>query len=80
MNVIVCVLLADGVHGKAKFGAVMGFGGLLNVGQQHQHELWDTNDDTICGHLHRIQVHQLHVDADLLVTVKVVINHLDQLL
>ena len=80
MNVIVCVLLADGVHGKAKFGAVIGFGGLLNVGQQHQHELWDTNDDTICGHSCCIQLHQLHIDADLLAKVKGVIYHLNQLL
>ncbi len=52
----------------------------LNVGQQCKHELWDTNDYTICGHLCCDRLHQLHVDADLLAKVVVVINHLDQLL
>ncbi len=43
MHVILRVLLADGVHGRAKFAAVIGFGGHLNVGQQCKGELWDTN-------------------------------------
>ncbi len=80
MHLVVRVLLADGLHGRAKFAAVIGFGGRLNIGQQCKHELWDTNDDTICGHSCRVQLHQLHVDADLLAKVKVVVNNLDQLL
>jgi hypothetical protein len=43
--VIVCVLLADGVHGRSKFTSVIGFGGCLDVGQQCEHELWDSDDD-----------------------------------
>ncbi len=74
MYVIDCVLLADGVRRE------IGFGGGLDVGQKCERELWHTNDESIRGHLCRVQLHQLHVDADLLVKVKWVIDHLDQLL
>ena len=47
MYVIVCILLVDGVHGRAKFASIIGFGGCLDVGQQCERELWDTNDDSI---------------------------------
>ena len=77
MYMIVCVLLADGVHGRSKFTSVIGFGGGLDVGQQCERELWDSDDDSVCGHSCRIQLHQLHVDADLLAKVKLVIDHLD---
>jgi len=50
MYVIVCVLLADGVHGRSKFTSAIGFGGGLDVGQQCERELWDSNDDSVCGH------------------------------
>jgi hypothetical protein len=80
MHVVVRVLLADGVHGSAKFATVIRFGGRLNVGQQRKRELWDTNDDTMCGHLCHVQLYQLHIDADLLAKFKVVVNNLDQLL
>ncbi len=51
VHMVVCVLLADGVHGQAKVAAVIGFGGHLDFGQQRDCELWDTNDeDTIHGH------------------------------
>ena len=79
MYVIVCVLLA-GVHGRAKVTSIIGFGGGLDVGQQCDRELWDTDDDSICGHSCRVQFHQLRVDADLLAKVKWVIDHIDQLL
>jgi hypothetical protein len=74
VHVVVRVLLANDVHGQAKFAVVVGFGGRLDVGQQRKRELWDTNDDTICGLLCHVRLHQLHVDADLLAKVKVVIN------
>ena len=80
MYVIVCVLLADGVHGGSKFTSVIRFGGGLDVDQQCERELWDTDDDSTCGHSGRVRLHQLHVDADLLAKVKWVIDHLDQLL
>ncbi len=80
VHVVVHVYLEYGVHGQAKFTAIIGFGGRLDVGQQHEHELWDANDDTICSHLHHIQLHQLHVDADLLAKVEVVVDSLKQLL
>ena len=80
MYVIVCILLADGLHGRAKFTSIIGFGGGLDVGQQCERELWDTNDDSIRGHLCHVQLHQPHVDADLLAKVKWVIDHLNQLL
>jgi hypothetical protein len=80
MHVVACVLLAYGVHGRAKFTAIVGFGGCLDVGQQREHELWDTNDDTIRGHLCHVQLHQLHVDADLPAEVKAVVDNLKQLL
>ena len=80
MYMIICVLLADGMYGRAKFMSIIGFGGSLDVGQQCERELWDTDDDTIRGHLCRVGLHQLHVDADLLAKVKWVIDHLDQLL
>ncbi len=54
MHVIVCVLLADSMHGRSKFTSIIGFGGRLNVGQQCEHELWDTNDNAIRGHLCRV--------------------------
>ncbi len=54
MHVIECVLLADGVHGQAKFMAIIKFGGRLDVGQQHERELWDTNDNAVHGHLCRV--------------------------
>jgi len=72
-------LLVDGVHGRAKFTSIIGFGGGLDVGQQCERELWGTDDDSIRGHSCRIRLHQLHVDADL-AKVKWVIDHLDQLL
>jgi hypothetical protein len=50
VHVVVRVLLAYGVHGRAKFMAIVGFSGCLNVCQQHERELWDTNDDTVRGH------------------------------
>ena len=77
MHVIVCVLLADSMHGQSKFVSIIGFGGRLDVGQQCERELWDTNDNAIRGHACRVQSHQLHVDADLLVKVKGVIDHLE---
>jgi hypothetical protein len=80
MHVVVCVFLAYGVHGRAKFTAIVGFGGCLNVGQQRERELWDTNDNTVCGHLCRIRLHQLNVDADLLAKVKAVVDNFEQLL
>ncbi len=80
MQVVVRVLLVDGVHGLAKFTAVIGFGGRLDVGQQLKRELWDTNDNNICGHLCHVQLHHPYVDADLLAKVEVVINQLHQLL
>ncbi len=39
VHVVVHVLLADGMHDQAKFMAVIGFGGRLNIGQQHEHDL-----------------------------------------
>ena len=80
VHVVVHVFLAYGVHGRVKFTAIVGFGGCLNVSQQHECELWDTNDDTILGHLCRVQLHQLQVDADLLAKVEVVVDNLKQLL
>ncbi len=80
MYVIVCILLADGVHGRAKFTSIIGFGGSLDIGQQCEHELWDTDDDSRRGHSCRVCLHQLHVDADLLAKVKWVIDYLNQLL
>jgi hypothetical protein len=77
MHVIVCVLLADSMHGRSKFTAIIGFGGRLDVGQQCEHELWDTNYNAIRGHSCRVQLHQLHVDADLLVKVECVVDHLE---
>jgi hypothetical protein len=64
------------MHGRSKFASVIGFGGGLDVGQQCERELWDTNDNAIRGHLCRIQLHQLHVDADLLAKVECVVDHL----
>ncbi len=77
---VIRVLLAYGVHGRAKFASVIGFDGRFDIGKQCEHELWDTNDDTIRGHLCCIQLHQLHVDADLLAKVEIVVNKLEQLL
>ncbi len=77
---VVRVLLAYGVHGQAKFTAIAGFGGCFDVGQQRERELWDTNDNTVRGHSCRVRLHQLHVDADLLAKVKVVVDNLEQLL
>ena len=54
MYMIVCVLLADGVHSGSKFTSVIGFGGGLDVGQKCERELWDSNDDSVCGHSGRI--------------------------
>ncbi len=76
MHVIVCVLLVDSMHGRSKFASIIGFGGRLDVGQQCERELWDTNDNAIHGHSCRVQLHQLHVDADLLAKVKCVVDHL----
>ncbi len=59
------------------FTSVICFGGCLDVGQQRECELWDTNDDAIRGHSCRVRLHQLHVDADLLAKIKLVIDHLD---
>ncbi len=42
--------------------------------------MWDTNDNTIRGHLCHVWLHQLHVDADLLAKVEVVVDNLEQLL
>ena len=69
-----------GVHGRSKFTSVIGFGGSLDVGQQCERELWDSDDDSICGHSGRIRLHQLHVVAYFLAKVKWVIGHLKQLL
>ncbi len=80
VHVVVRVLLAYGVHGWAKFAAIVRFGGCFDVGQQRECELWDTNDDTIHSHSCRIWLHQLHVDTDLLAKVKVVVDNLEQLL
>ncbi len=80
VHVVVHVLLAYGVHGRAKFTAIVRFGGCFDVGQQRERELWDTNEDTIRCHLCRVQLHQLHVDADLLAEVKDVVDNLKQLL
>ena len=80
VHMVVHVFLANGVHGQAKFMANIGFGGRLNIGQQRERELWDTNDNTIRGHSCHVQLHQLHVDADLLAKVKVVVDNLEQLL
>ena len=56
MCVIVCILLADSMHGRSKFVSIIRFGGCLNVGQQCERELWDTNDDAIHGHSCRKKV------------------------
>ncbi len=80
VHVVVRVLVAYGVHGRAKFTATVGFGGCFDVGQQLERELWDTNEDTIRGYSCRVQLHQLHVDADLLAEVEAVVDNLKQLL
>jgi hypothetical protein len=54
MHMVVRVCLADGVHGQAKFAALIGFGGCLDIGRQRERELWDTNGDTIRSHLCRV--------------------------
>ncbi len=54
MHVVVPVFLAYGMHGRAKFMAIIGFDGHLDVGQQRERELWDTNDDTVQGHSCRV--------------------------
>ena len=77
MHVIVRVLLVDSMHGRSKFASIIGFGGHLDVGQQCERELWDTNDNAIRGHLCRVRLHQLHVDADLLAKVECVVDHLE---
>ncbi len=77
VHVVVCIFFTYGVHGQEKFTAIVGFGGCLDVGQQRECELWDTNDDTLCGHSWHVQLHQLHVDADLLGKVKVVVDNFD---
>ncbi len=77
MHMIVCVLLADSMHGRSKFASIIGFGGHLDVAQQCERELWDTNDNAIRGHSCRVQLHQLHVDADLLAKVECVVDHLE---
>ncbi len=79
MYLIVCVLLADGVHGGSKFTSIIGFGGGLDVGQQCERELWDSNDDSVSGHSCCIRLHQFYVDADLFAKVEWVIDHLKQL-
>ena len=38
MYVIVCVLLADSMHGRSKFASIIRFGGCLDVGQQCERE------------------------------------------
>jgi hypothetical protein len=50
MHVIVCVLLVDSMYGQLKFVSIIVFGGHLDVGQQCERELWDTNDNAIRGH------------------------------
>ena len=50
MYVIVCVLLADDVHGRAKFIAVFGFSRGFGVGQKCEYDLWYADDDTVRGH------------------------------
>ncbi len=77
---IVRVFLAGSVHGRAKFTSIIGFGCRLDVGQQCERELWDTDDNAIRGHSCCVQLHQLHDDADLLAKVEGVIDHLEQLL
>jgi hypothetical protein len=51
MHMVVCAFFVDGVHCQAEFVAVVGFSGRFNVGQQSEHELWDANDNAVCGHL-----------------------------
>ncbi len=77
MHVIVCVLLADSMHGRSKFAAIIGFGGRLDVGQQCERELWDTNDNAIRGRSCCVRLHQLHVGTDLLAKVECVVDHLE---
>ncbi len=76
MHMIVCVLLANSMHGRSKFASIIGFGGHLDVGQQCKHELWDTNNNAIRGHSCNVRLHQLHVDADLLAKVECVVDQL----
>ncbi len=52
---------------------------LFHVDQQSECELQDTNDNAVHGHLCCIWLHQLHVDADFLLEIKGVIDHLNQL-
>ena len=76
-----CTFISCGsMHGRSKFTSIIGFGCSLDVGQQCERELWDTNDNAIHGHLCCVWLHQLHVDADLLAKVEGVIDHLKQLL
>ena len=79
MYVIVCVLLADGMHGRAKFTSIIRLVAVLMLAN---------NVSVSCGIPMKIP-HvaicatfdcQLHVDADLLAKVKWVIDHLNQLL
>jgi hypothetical protein len=60
--------------------AIVRFSGCLDVGKQRERELWDTNDDTVRGHLCRVWLHQLHVEADFLAKVEVVVDNFEQLL
>jgi len=56
MYVIVCVLLVDSMQGRSKFVSIIGFGfgGCLDVDQQCERELWDTDDNAIRGHSCRV--------------------------
>ena len=61
---IVHVLLADGVHGRAEFVARLGFHLCFDVGQKHEHELWNADGDAVRGLLCCIRLQELYVDAD----------------
>jgi hypothetical protein len=60
VHMVLRVLLAYGVHGQANLMAIVRLGGCLDAGQQRERELWDSNDDTIHGHLCRFQFYPLY--------------------
>ncbi len=43
VHVVVRVFFAYGMHGHVKFTAIIGVGGRLDIVQQREPELWDTN-------------------------------------
>ena len=71
MYVIVCVLLADSMHGRSKFASIIRFGGCLDVGQQCERER------RIPMTMPYVALHQIHVDTDLLVKVECVVDYLE---